>query len=331
VTVKLLVADAIGVGQRSYGPDAGEELPQIGGVSAAVDGPETCGNSAGKPALVVHGGPGSGCTPRHRRSFDPERYRVVLFDQRMCGRSRPLADDPSVDLGCNTTAHLVADIERLRTHLGIERWLLWGASWGSTLLLAYAERHPERVSEIVISGVTTTRQSEIDWLYRGLYRFFPEEWERFRAGAGRVDSDDELIAAYGRLMADPDAGVRAQAARDWSAWEDATISLDPGGNAGSYSARPPDLLLARARLCAHYFAHGAWLQEGQLLASAHRLHDIPGVLIQGRMDMGGFDTTWELARAWPDAELAVIDRSGHSGSASMTARQVAALDHFAAR
>jgi proline iminopeptidase len=295
---------------------------------------ETCGNPSGKPALVVHGGPGSGCTPGHRRSFDPARYRVVLFDQRMCGRSRPLADDPGVDLGCNTTDHLVADMERLRAHLGIERWLLRGASWGSTLLLAYAEKCPQRVSEIVITGVTTTRRSEIDWLYRGLYRFFPEQWDRFRAGVGNARADlgaEDLIAAYGRLMEGPDPAVRMQAARDWSEWEDATISLDPDGKPGSYSARPPELLLARARLCAHYFSHGAWLQEGELLANAHRLGGIPGVLIQGRMDMGGFDTTWELARAWPDAEVAVIERSGHSGSEAMTARQVAALDRFAAQ
>jgi proline iminopeptidase len=132
-----------------------------------------CGNPAGKPALVVHGGPGSGCTPRHRRRFDPARYRVVLFDQRMCGRSRPLASDRAVDLGCNTKGALVADMERLRHHLGVQRWLLYGGSWGSTLLLAYAQRHPQRVSEIVITGVTTTRRSEIDWLYRGPRRFFP--------------------------------------------------------------------------------------------------------------------------------------------------------------
>lgn len=290
---------------------------------------EVCGNPAGKPALVVHGGPGSGCTAGHRRSFDPNRYRVVLFDQRMCGRSRPLADNPSVDLHANTTHHLVADMEKLREHLGIERWLLWGVSWGSTLLLAYAERYPERVSEILITGVSTTRRSEIDWLYRGLYRFFPEEWVRFRAGAGDPP-DDGLIVAYSRLMADPDPRVRARAAQDWAAWEDATISLDPDGNPGAYSDRPPELLLARARICAHYFGHGAWLEEGELLFNAGRLAGIPGVLIHGRMDMGGLDTAWELATAWPGSELVVIDRSGHSGSAEMTSRQVTALNEFAA-
>jgi proline iminopeptidase len=286
---------------------------------------EVCGNPTGKPAVVVHGGPGSGCTPGHRRSFDPNRYRVVLFDQRMCGRSSPLADDPSVDLAANTTHALVADMEKLREELGIERWLLWGMSWGSTLLLAYAER----VSQIVITGVTTTRRSEIDWLYRGLRRFFPEQWECFRAGAGN-SPDESLIVAYNRLMEDADPEVRAQAARDWSAWEDATISLDPDGNPGAYSDRPPELLQARARICTHYFAHAAWLEEDELLNNADRLAGIPGVLIHGRMDMGGLDTAWELARAWPDAELVVIDSTGHSGSAAMTARQVTALDEFAA-
>ena len=222
-------------------------------------------------------------------------------------------------------------MEHLRAYLGVERWLLWGASWGSTLLLAYAQRHPERVSDIVITAVTTTRRSEIDWLYRGLYRFFPQEWERFRVGAGEVASDDELIATYGRLLADPEPSVRLQAASDWSTWEDATISLEPEGNLSAYSARPADLLLARARLCAHYFSHGAWLAEGELLANAHRLVGIPGVLIQGRMDMGGLDTAVELASAWPDAQLTIIDRTGHSGSAAMTACQVAALDNFATR
>ena len=143
---------------------------------------ETCGNPAGKPAVVLHGGPGSGCTPGHRRWFDPATYRIVLFDQRSCGRSTPHAADPTTDLTANTTAHLVADIERLREHLGVERWLVWGNSWGSTLALAYAEAFPERVSEAVLVAVTTGRWSEIDWLYHGVGRFFPAEWERFRAG-----------------------------------------------------------------------------------------------------------------------------------------------------
>jgi len=287
---------------------------------------EVCGAPEGKPALVVHGGPGSGCTPAHRRLFDPSRYRVVLFDQRGCGRSTPRAGDPATDLAHNTTEHLVADVERLREHLGVERWLLSGASWGSTLLLAYAERHPERVSEIVITAVTTTRRSEIDWLYRGLARFFPAEWAAFRAGV----PDADLLPGYRRALADPDPDVRARAALAWHAWEDATISLDRAATAPPYSARPLPAMLDRARLCAHYFSEGAFLPEGVLLREAGRLAGIPGVLLHGRLDLGSpLDTAWELARAWPDAELVVFEDSGHSGTQAMTARKRAALDRFA--
>ncbi len=293
---------------------------------------EACGNPDGKPALVVHGGPGSGRTPGHRRYFDPDRYRVVLFDQRGCGRSTPHASDPATDMSHNTTGHLLADMERLREHLGVQRWLLSGASWGSTLILAYAERHPDRVSQIVISGVTTTRRSEIDWLYRGLARFFPEQWARFRTGVPEADRDGDLVSAYARRMEDPDPRVRARAAHDWHAWEDATVSLEPSGKPNAYSDRPPAALLARARICAYYFAHGAWLEEGALLRHAGRLAGIPGVLIHGRLDLGSpLDTAWELARAWPGAELVVIADSGHTGSDTMSQRKRSALDTFAQR
>jgi len=162
---------------------------------------EVCGNPGGKPALVVHGGPGSGCGPSNRRYFDPERFRVVLFDQRGCGRSTPHASDPATDMTVNTTDHLIADMERLRENLGIERWLLYGGSWGSTLILAYAERYPQRVSQILVLGVTMTRRSEIDWLYRGVGRFFPEEWEQFRAGVPEAERDKDLVSAYAQLPA----------------------------------------------------------------------------------------------------------------------------------
>ncbi|MDQ3154702.1 MAG: prolyl aminopeptidase [Actinomycetota bacterium] len=291
---------------------------------------ETCGDPDGKPALVVHGGPGSGCSTRMRRGFDPDRYRVVLFDQRGCGRSTPHASDPAADMSANTTEHLLADMERLREHLGIDRWLLFGGSWGSTLILAYAERHPHRVSEIVIPDVTTTRRSEIDWLYRGVARFFPEEWERFRAGVPEADRDDDLVAAYARLMEGPDPHVRARAANAWCAWEDAVISLEPNGKPNVYSDRPPAAQLALVRICAHYFAHGAWLEEGALLRDAGRLAGIPGVLIHGRLDLSGpLHTAWELAHAWPGAELVIIDDSGHTGSDTMRERILSALDTFA--
>lgn len=291
---------------------------------------ETCGNPDGKPGLVVHGGPGSGCSTGSRQAFDPDRYRVVLFDQRGCGRSTPHASDPATDMSANTTEHLLADMERLREHLSIDRWLLFGGSWGSTLILAYAERHPHRVTEIVIPSVTTTRRSEIDWLYRGVARFFPEEWERFRAGVPEADRDDDLVASYARLMQDPDPLVRAKATNDWCAWEDAVISLESNGKPNAYSDRPPADLLALVRICTHYFAHGAWLEEGALLRDADRLAGIPGVLIHGRHDLGGpLYTAWELARAWPDAELVTVTDAGHTGSDTMRERIRSALDKFA--
>ncbi|MFJ2029560.1 prolyl aminopeptidase [Streptosporangium sp. NPDC087985] len=293
---------------------------------------EVCGNPDGKPALVVHGGPGSGCSTSVRRTFDPERYRVVLFDQRGCGRSTPHASDPATDMSLNTTEHLIADMEKLREHLGIDRWLLYGGSWGSTLILAYAERHPHRVSEIVIPAVTMTRRSETDWLYRGVGRFFPEEWDRFRAGVPEADRDGDLVAAYARLMEDPDPDVRARAATDWMNWEDAVISLEPNGKPNAYSDRPPAATLAFVRICAHYFSNGAWLEEGALLRDAGRLAGIPGVLVHGRHDLGSpLGTAWELAQAWPDAELHVIGDSGHTGSAAMGELLVGTLDRFAQR
>jgi proline iminopeptidase len=291
---------------------------------------EARGNPAGKPALVVHGGPGSSCEGSTGRSFDPKRYRILLFDQRGCGRSTPHASLPSTDMSVNTTEHLLADMERLREHVAIEGWLLHGGSWGSTLILAYAERHPERVSAIVIPSVTTSRRSEIDWLYRGVGRFFPEEWERFRHGVPEAERDGDLLAAYARLMEHPDADVRAKAASDWLAWEDAVISQEPHGTPNMYSDRPPAAQLAFVRICAHYFSHPAWLEEGVLLREAHRLAGIPGVLIHGRLDLGSpLTTAWELARAWPDATLHVVDDSGHTGSETMSREIRAALDRFA--
>lgn len=290
---------------------------------------EVCGNPLGKPALVVHGGPGAGCNPRARRYFDPEAYRIVLFDQRGCGRSTPHAADPATDMRHNTTDHLLADMERLREHLGIERWLLHGGSWGSTLLLAYAQRHPLRVSQIVVSGVTTTRRREIDWLYRGAGRFFPQQWELFREGVPRAERDGDLVAAYARLMESDRPAVRERAAADWCRWEDAVLSLEPNGGPDPYSGRPSDARLALVRIAAHYFAHGAWLEEGQLLRDAGRLEGIPGVLFHGRLDLSTpLETAWKLARAWKSAELVVVDDSGHKGSASLRGHVLGALERF---
>jgi proline iminopeptidase len=291
---------------------------------------ETRGNPGGKPALIVHGGPGSSCEESTGRSFDPGRYRVVLFDQRGCGRSTPHASDPATDMTVNTTGHLIADMERLRQHLEIERWLLFGGSWGSTLILAYAERYPERVSEIVIPSVTTCTRSEIDWLYRGVGRFFPAEWERFRNGVPENERDGDLLAAYAHLMESPDADVRTEAAADWLAWEDAVISQEPNGTPNAYSSRPSAARLAFVRICAHYYSHAAWLEDGVLLRDAHRLAGIPGVLIHGRLDLGcPLETAWHLARAWPESRLVVVDDSGHTGSETMNEEILETLDRFA--
>ena len=288
---------------------------------------EVCGNPDGKPALVVHGGPGSGCSTGVRRYFDPALYRVILFDQRGCGRSTPHASDPATDMRYNTTAHLIADIELLRRHLGVDTWLLYGGSWGSTLILAYAEMCPSRVSQIVIAGVTTTRRSEIDWLYRGAGRFFPEAWQRFRAAApGGAD----VVAAYADLMEDGDPLVREKATADWCAWEDAVLSMESGDGPSPYGGRPPIARIAFVRICAHYFSHGAWLDEGVLLRDAGRLTGIPGVLIHGGLDLAApIDTAWALDRAWPDAKLVVIGDGGHMGNSTTQDHVLEALDRFA--
>ncbi|MEX1104473.1 MAG: prolyl aminopeptidase, partial [Dehalococcoidia bacterium] len=246
---------------------------------------EVCGNPSGKPAVVLHGGPGSGCTPGMRRYFDPAVYRVVLFDQRGSGRSTPHASDPSTDLSTNTTEHLLADIERLREHLGIERWLVYGGSWGVTLGLAYAERFPERVTEMVLVSAALTRPADIEWLYRGVGRLFPQQWERFRAGVPDAERDGDLVAAYHRLLESPDAAVREKAARDWCDWEEAVVSSSPGYRPNPRYERP-EFRMAFARIVTHYFSNDAWLEDGVLLREAGRLAGIPGIMIHGRFDLG---------------------------------------------
>lgn len=291
---------------------------------------ECCGNPQGKAALVIHGGPGSGCSPRMRRYFDPDAYRIVLFDQRNCGRSLPHASDPQTSLSTNTTEHLLCDIEQLRQRLGIERWLVFGGSWGSTLALAYAERHPQRVSEIVLVGVTTTRLSEIDWLYRGVAPLFPEQYVRFRSGVAEAERNGDLVAAYYRLLNHPEPTVRSKAAMDWVTWEDSLVSVDP-----KYTPDPPEpeWAMAFARIVTHYFYHNAWLEEEQLLRQADKLAGIPGVMVQGRLDFSGpLVTAWELAQVWPDGELVVIQDAGHTArDAGMTEAVIAATDRFAVR
>jgi proline iminopeptidase len=294
---------------------------------------EECGNPQGKPALVVHGGPGSGCTPGHRRAFDPAKYRIILFDQRNCGRSLPHASDPAVDLSANTTGHLIADMELLRAHLGVEKWLLYGGSWGSTLILAYAQRHPERVSAAVIAAVTIGRAAELAWLYQGVGRFFPEQWERFRDAVPEAERGEDifdLIAAYGRLTRDPDPLVRERAAAAWLDWEDTVISMEPNGTRNAYSNRPGPDKIAFVRICAHYFSQACFVDGEALLRGAERLKDIPAVLVHGRFDLGGpLVYAWELARAWPGSRLEVVQDAGHTGSDTLGQVVRAAIDGFA--
>lgn len=275
---------------------------------------EVSGNPDGKPAVYLHGGPGGTSNPKQRRVFDPDKYRIVLFDQRGCGNSLPHASAPKADLTVNTTWHLVADLEKLREHLGIEQWLVCGGSWGSTLALAYAQTHPTSVSELVLRGIFTLRKSELDWFYEGgAAAIFPDLWEGFLAPVP-VEERGQLIKAYSRLLNDPDPAVHGPAAVAWSRWESSTITLLPD----------PDLVnaftevafaVAFARIENHYFMNGGWYDDGQLIRDAVKLRDIPGVIIQGRYDMcTPAVTAWDLHKAWPEAEFTIIPDAGHSFS-----------------
>ncbi len=291
---------------------------------------EECGNPEGKPVVCLHGGPGTGCSPGMRRQFDPEAYRIILFDQRGSGRSTPHAADHGTDLSANTTAHLLADMERLRVDRGVDRWMVFGGSWGSTLGLRYAQLHPERVSEVVLVAVTTSRREELEWLYHGMRRFFPEEWQRFREGAPAGATD--LVAAYDELLNDPDPAVRRKAADDWVAWESSILTLDPDREP-SPRELDPRWRMAFARITARYFRHGAWLEDGVVLRDMPRLHGIPAVLVHGRWDVQGpVATAWDVARAWPDAELVVVREASHSAQdPGMAEAVLAATDKFAHR
>ncbi|MFD9896470.1 prolyl aminopeptidase [Amycolatopsis sp. NPDC059027] len=288
---------------------------------------EVCGNPAGKPAVVVHGGPGTGCSAGLRRYFDPARYRVVLFDQRGCGRSTPHASAPDADLSANTTDHLVRDMELLRAHLGVERWLVFGGSWGCNLGLVYAERHPDRVSEMVLMALATGRQCEVELLIRGLGAMFPAAFAEFRAGVPDDERDGDLSVAYHRLLMDPDPAVHHEAARRWCAWEDAILpDLPPDDRFAD-----PVYRLAFARLVTHYFSNGSWLEDGVVLREAGKLAAIPGVLAAGVLDLGNLaGTPWELNRAWPGSELVMVGGSGHTVSTEgMRDVLVGATDRFA--
>jgi len=267
---------------------------------------EECGRADGIPAVFLHGGPGAGSTSKHRRFFDPDAYRIVVYDQRGAGRSRPLGE-----LRDNTTPHLVADLEALRRHLGVERWLVFGGSWGSTLAIAYAEAHPERCLGLVLRGIFLCRRSEIDWFLYGLRTVFPEPWEKFSGFLPRAERDD-LLGNYHRRLIDPDPAIHMPAARAWSIYEGSCSTLLPSPETVAYFAGDT-VALGLARIEAHYFVNDIFLAENSLLANAGRLHGVPGVIVQGRYDMVcPLVSAHELHLAWPQADYRIIPDAGHS-------------------
>ncbi|NDV86666.1 prolyl aminopeptidase [Aurantimonas aggregata] len=286
---------------------------------------ERCGTKGGTPAVFLHGGPGGGASPVHRRLFDPSRYDVLIFDQRGCGRSTPHAS-----LEANTTWHLVDDIERLRVMVGVDQWLVFGGSWGSTLALAYAETHAERVSALILRGIYTLTKAELAWYYQfGVSEMFPDKWERFLAPIPEAERGD-MMAAYRRRLVGEDKAAQAEAALAWSLWEGETITLLPdeavGGQFGD-----PSFALAFARIENHYFVHAGWLEEGQLLRDAGRLREIEGAIIHGRYDMPcPARIAWQLGKAWPRAEFHLVEGAGHAFSEpGILHHLIEATDRFA--
>lgn len=287
---------------------------------------EQCGDPNGVPVVFLHGGPGAGCGPSHRRFFDPSRYRILLFDQRGCGRSTPHAS-----IEHNSTWDLVADMERIREHLGIEQWLVFGGSWGSTLALAYAQTHPERVTGLILRGVFLCRPEEIAWFYQqGASWLFPDYWQDFLLPIPEAERSD-LVSAYYRRLTDPDPATRLTVAKAWSIWEGRCATLLPDQQIRS-TFSDDNLALSLARIECHYFINQAFLGEDQLLRNADRLAGIPGVIVHGRYDLiCPLRSAWELAAAWPGASLEIVPDAGHAAFEPGIARAlVAAADRFAA-
>ncbi|WP_026918658.1 prolyl aminopeptidase [Gordonia shandongensis] len=292
---------------------------------------ECSGNPDGKPVVFVHGGPGGGTSPAQRQFFDPTRYRIVLFDQRGCGRSRPHIAD-GADLSVNTTDHLIADMERLRDHLGIDRWQVFGGSWGSTLGLAYAQRYPERVTELVLRGIFLLRRSEIDWYYNGgAAHLFPDLWETYLAPIPVDERDGDLVAAYRRLLTGDDRDAAQRAATAWSTWEGRTSHLLPRTEPDQ--PRSDRFDLAFAGIENHYFYHRGFLEDGQLLTNIAAVQHIPSVIVQGRYDVVcPMRSAWDLHRAWPAADLHIVDDAGHSSfEPGIVHHLIEATDRFADR
>lgn len=279
---------------------------------------ESSGNADGAPVLFVHGGPGGGTSPAHRRMFDPAAYRIILVDQRGCGRSTPHVAD-GAELTVNTTWHLVADLERLREHLGVDRWLVFGGSWGSTLALSYAQEHPDRVRGLILRGIFLCRPSEIDWFYRGgAAHLFPDAWEGYLAPLLAADGADAVhapgfdhVAAYHRLLHCGDPEVELAAARAWTAWETSTSTLFP--RPAPVEGDPDRFALAFARIENHYFVHDAFLDGAAILDRMERIAHVPAVLVHGRYDVVcPVANAWELHAAWPGSELHIVPDAGHA-------------------
>ncbi|GAA2850476.1 prolyl aminopeptidase [Aminobacter aminovorans] len=288
---------------------------------------ERSGTKGGKPAVFLHGGPGGATSPKHRRLFDPALYDIMLFDQRGCGKSLPNAS-----LDANTTWHLVADIERLREMAGHDTWLVFGGSWGSTLALAYAETHPDRVSELVVRGIYTLTRAELDWYYQfGVSEMFPDKWERFVKPIPEAERGD-MMGAYRKRLTGDDREAKVEAALAWSLWEGETITLLPDPDTSGKFGED-DFAVAFARIENHYFVHAGWMDEGQLIRDAHKLHDIPGVIVHGRYDMPcPAKYAWALHKAWPQAEFHLIEGAGHAYSEPGILDQlVRATDKFAGK
>ena len=289
---------------------------------------EMSGNPKGKPVVYLHGGPGSGSSPKHRRLFDPARYRILLFDQRGCGRSRPHAS-----LDNNTTWHLVADMEKLRNLMEADQWLVVGGSWGSTLALAYAETHPQRVSGLVVRGIFTLRRKELLWYYQdGASWLFPDLWEAFLAPIPENERGD-LMAAYHKRLTGSDRTEQIKCAKAWSVWEGSTITLLPNrDNAATHADE--HFALAFSRIENHYFVNRGFFEvDNQLLRDAHKLKRIPGVIVQGRYDVcTPAVTAWDLHRAWPEAEFHMVDDAGHAfDEPGILHHLVTAIDKFAGK
>lgn len=290
---------------------------------------ECFGSRDGKPAVYLHGGPGSGFTRGASSFFDLDTYRVVLFDQRGSGRSIPLANEPDADLSTNTTHHLITDIESLRQYHQVESWTVLGLSWGTTLGLAYAQTHPERVNALVLALVTTTSRREVDWLTRDVGRLFPVEWDRFASAVPEKLRHLRLVDAYAVMLFDSDPTIQEHAAREWCAWEDTHVSLTPGHRPNPrYEA--PDFRLRFARLVTHYWRNSAFLEDDQLIRDAPILNGIPGVLIHGRYDVSSpLETAWRLSKRWGTSEFQVLDDAGHGGGDTFHIAVSKALARFA--